>query len=81
MFSQMNNSSKLAFIALNQHFKAVNGKLIDCQMQTEHLHSLGVNACSRAQFIEHLNHANDQPLTKDCWLKQPIRLNKRFNTD
>jgi len=72
MFSQMPNSSKLAFIALNQHFKSFDGKLIDCQMQTDHLTSLGVTATSRNNFITQLAATKDQPLKNGCWDKQPI---------
>jgi len=72
MFSQMNNSSKLAFIALNQHFQSVGGKFIDCQMQTEHLTSLGATVTSRSTFISNLVATRDQPLQSNCWDKQSI---------
>jgi len=72
MFSQMTNSSKLAFIALNQHFNAAGGILIDCQMQTDHLKSLGVQKCSRSTFIGILQKNKDERLKKGCWNKQPI---------
>jgi len=72
MFSHMNNSSKLAFIALNQHFKSFGGQLIDCQMQTDHLTSLGVTATPRATFITQLKRGKDQPLKNGCWDKQAI---------
>jgi len=75
MFSQMNNSSKLAFIALNQHFQANGGKVIDCQMQTEHLKSLGVNTLSRADFKKSLSVTRDRLLDKSCWLKQALTIN------
>ncbi|MCP4320293.1 MAG: leucyl/phenylalanyl-tRNA--protein transferase [Alteromonadales bacterium] len=78
MFSQMNNSSKLAFIALNQHFQANGGKLIDCQMQTEHLKSLGVNALSRADFKSNLLLTRDSILNKGCWDKQPLSVKTTF---
>lgn len=74
MFSQINNSSKLAFIALNQHFESVGGKLIDCQMQTEHLQSLGVNSVTRDRFIKQLITTKDRQLKKGCWDKQPIKV-------
>ncbi|WP_022941363.1 leucyl/phenylalanyl-tRNA--protein transferase [Psychromonas hadalis] len=75
MFSQMNNSSKLAFIALNQHFQSVGGKLIDCQMQTDHLQSLGVTTTSRADFIKNVVKYQQHSLQKDCWKKQSIIIN------
>jgi leucyl/phenylalanyl-tRNA--protein transferase len=72
MFSQIDNSSKLAFIALNQHFHSFGGKIIDCQMQTDHLKSLGVNALSRADFVNRLHATRDEPLKGNCWDKQSI---------
>ena len=74
MFSLENNSSKIAFIALNQHFKLFGGQLIDCQMQTKHLNSLGVNAMSRGTFISHLTETKKTMLQQGCWDKQPINI-------
>ena len=72
MFSVMDNSSKIAFIALNQHFKDFQGKVIDCQMQTNHLSSLGVKALSRKQFLKTLSELRDTKIKTSCWDKQPI---------
>ena len=72
MFSQINNASKLAFIALNRHFQSVGGKIIDCQMQTAHLQSLGVKSTPRARFITQLNTGRDTILKHGCWDKQPL---------
>ena len=72
MFSQKNNSSKLAFIALNQHFQSIGGKIIDCQMQTAHLESLGVNAISRDTFIKQLMSGKNSVLKNGCWNQQPL---------
>lgn len=74
MFSQLNNASKLAFIALNQHFQSVGGKIIDCQMQTDHLQSLGVEAKSRDTFIKQLNKGKNEVLKSGCWDKQPLSI-------
>lgn len=72
MFSSINNGSKLAFIALNQHLKRHQGSLIDCQMQTPHLRSLGAEEVSREQFISALKRFRDQKLKKGCWERQEI---------
>lgn len=74
MFSQMDNCSKVAFIALNQHFKLAGGKLIDCQMQTGHLKSLGVQTSSRADFINNLLETKDKSIAPDCWNNQQITI-------
>lgn len=51
MFSKVSNASKIALIALCQQ---KNYDLIDCQMHTEHLESLGAKMISRAEFEKFL---------------------------
>jgi len=74
MFSREDNSSKIAFIALNQHLGNFPDTYIDCQMQTSHLSSLGVKEVERAQFIHLLQDAKDQILSKSCWTPTDIKL-------
>lgn len=54
MFSLAPNASKLAFIALCSQLKAWNYRLIDCQLPTEHLASLGAGQMSRKAFLSEL---------------------------
>src|SRR5690606_225443 len=49
MFSKESNASKVAFITFIQN---TNYKLIDCQVQTKHLESLGAEAIYRDRFVE-----------------------------
>lgn len=72
MFSLASNTSKLAFIALNQHFKKHGGELIDCQMLTQHLQSLGVKPTSRDEFQKQLINLRDEQIHSDCWKQQMI---------
>lgn len=51
MFSKVSNASKAAFIELARHLAKENYKLIDCQMYTSHLESLGAKEISRKHFI------------------------------
>lgn len=51
MFAKVSNASKVGFITF---VKATNYRLIDCQVHTEHLESLGAETMSRDQFISHL---------------------------
>ena len=55
MFSKISNTSKLAFIYLVQKLKKENYKLIDCQVYTEHLESLGAEEIERNEFLAILN--------------------------
>lgn len=55
MFSSVSNASKVAFIALVNHLKENNYKLLDCQVHNHHLESLGAFEISRASFTKILN--------------------------
>jgi leucyl/phenylalanyl-tRNA--protein transferase len=50
MFSKVNNASKLALIWLCQNLDI---KLVDCQLHTEHLESMGAKMLSRAEFMKY----------------------------
>ncbi len=67
MFSRVDNASKVGFATLVEHLKAWGFVLIDCQMPTDHLHSLGARAITRAEFADHLKHHLDQP-SRATWL-------------
>ncbi|TVZ52768.1 leucyl/phenylalanyl-tRNA--protein transferase [Dokdonia sp. Hel_I_53] len=54
MFTTMSNASKAGFITLSRKLAALNYKLIDCQMYTEHLASLGADEISRDRFLKYL---------------------------
>jgi len=51
MFSNVSNASKFAFITYVQQLLKEGVKLIDCQVYTEHLESLGARMISRKEFI------------------------------
>ncbi|MBL7734414.1 MAG: leucyl/phenylalanyl-tRNA--protein transferase [Chitinophagaceae bacterium] len=52
MFSQASNASKYAFISYVETLKQEGVQLVDCQVYTEHLESLGARMISRTQFVE-----------------------------
>jgi leucyl/phenylalanyl-tRNA--protein transferase len=52
MFSKVSNASKYAFINYVQALTLEDIKLIDCQVYTEHLESLGARMIEREIFIE-----------------------------
>jgi leucyl/phenylalanyl-tRNA--protein transferase len=54
MFSKESNASKFAFINWVQQLQSEGVKLIDCQMHTPHLESLGGRMIPRSAFIEML---------------------------
>ncbi|WP_178986668.1 leucyl/phenylalanyl-tRNA--protein transferase [Winogradskyella helgolandensis] len=51
MFAKVSNASKVGFITFIQNS---NYKLIDCQIYTNHLESLGAKDIPRAEFIKYL---------------------------
>lgn len=52
MFSTKSNASKFAFIKLAQELQEKEYRLIDCQMYTEHLESLGAKEIERESFMK-----------------------------
>jgi leucyl/phenylalanyl-tRNA---protein transferase len=51
MFTKVSNASKFAFIQLVQQLQQEGIVLMDCQVYTEHLESLGARMIMRQQFI------------------------------
>jgi leucyl/phenylalanyl-tRNA--protein transferase len=67
MFSRADNASKVGFATLVQHLQAWGFVLIDCQMPTDHLHSLGAHSIPRSEFAHYLRTCLDQVNYAD-WL-------------
>lgn len=55
MFSLEKNASKFAFIHVVTYLKELGIQLIDCQVHTHHLESLGARMISRDTFLTYLN--------------------------
>lgn len=55
MFSKVSNASKYAFISYVQQLQAEGVLLVDCQVYTPHLESLGAEMIPRSQFQKLLN--------------------------
>ena len=72
MFSRADNASKVGFVHLVQHLKEAGVVLIDCQMPTDHLHSLGARAIARASFAEYLRDYLDQPANASWVCRQAV---------
>lgn len=54
MYSHVSNASKYAFIKYIDVLKKEGVQLIDCQVYTEHLESLGARMIDRAEFLRRL---------------------------
>lgn len=55
MFSKESNASKFAFIKYVQYLQEQHVELIDCQMYTKHLESLGAGMIKRETFLNLLS--------------------------
>ena len=54
MFAKVSNASKFGFIKLVERLKNEGVKIIDCQVYTGHLESLGAEEIPRREFLEYL---------------------------
>jgi leucyl/phenylalanyl-tRNA--protein transferase len=55
MFSRARDASKVAFVQLTRQLVDWQFGLIDCQVYTSHLASLGAQSIPREQFLQHLD--------------------------
>ncbi|HEY5604669.1 MAG TPA: leucyl/phenylalanyl-tRNA--protein transferase [Gammaproteobacteria bacterium] len=67
MFSKVNDASKVALVVLTDKLMEWDYQLIDCQVQSEHLISLGAETIPRGQFCAYLNQWCQQPVARDAW--------------
>lgn len=75
MFSSESNTSKLALIYLANFLHNAGAELIDCQIPTAHLASMGAVTLSRQEFLSKLNKMEENiTLIKQPWnnLWQPF---------
>ncbi len=63
MFSHADNASKIALVYLCGQLKSWGFRVIDCQMHTQHLASLGAKDVTRKQFERELPIKNPPPRT------------------
>ena len=71
MFSTTNDSSKVALVALAEFCQQVGINLIDCQMTTPHLVSLGAREITRVVFLKKLEKYLANPTIKELWESAP----------
>ncbi len=54
MFHKVSDASKVALVHLVEHLNLKNYKLIDCQVHTKHLESLGACLIPRDEFLKYI---------------------------
>jgi leucyl/phenylalanyl-tRNA--protein transferase len=67
MFSRASDASKVALVHLVRSLAAWGYALIDCQVYTPHLASLGAVEIPRAEFQRRLAEAVDAPVAAQAW--------------
>jgi len=67
MFSHVTNASKIALAHLTRYLDEQDFGLIDCQMSTPHLASLGAGEIPRSSFIKRLNELTTTPPLNARW--------------
>jgi leucyl/phenylalanyl-tRNA--protein transferase len=55
MFARQSNASKYAFIKMVQYYQTKGLKIVDCQIHTNHLESLGAQLIEREVFLSYLH--------------------------
>ncbi len=67
MFSRRADASKVALATLVLQLQRWGFELIDCQMSTSHLASLGAREAPRAEFVRHVARLAAQPAVPSPW--------------
>ncbi|MCI0511417.1 leucyl/phenylalanyl-tRNA--protein transferase [Chromohalobacter marismortui] len=67
MFSRIADASKVALVHLARHLATHGGRLIDCQVHTPHLASLGARSIARSSFIDYLDQYAEAPVSPMLW--------------
>lgn len=67
MFHTETNASKVVFVQLVRKLEQWGYRLIDCQVRSEHLVSLGASEISREEFLIQLEHYRKKTPSFDAW--------------
>jgi len=70
MFSRTPDASKLALTALVQRMRRCDMRLIDCQVPSQHLASLGAVNIRRSSFVKLLSKLVDLPRGPEVWAQR-----------
>jgi leucyl/phenylalanyl-tRNA--protein transferase len=71
MFSRVSDASKVALCYLTRQLERWGFDVVDCQMPTAHLASLGAREIPRAQFLSDVNR-----LTREAPIPSPWRFDE-----
>ncbi len=69
MFTRETDASKIAFVHSARFLATAGFELIDCQLPSAHLESLGATTLPRAQFLRRLEQLTDPPGSPAGWTR------------
>ena len=72
MFARVSDASKVAFATLVRQLQRWQFRMIDCQMPTAHLASLGAREVPRGDFLVEVERAVRQPPVPAPWTFEPL---------
>jgi leucyl/phenylalanyl-tRNA--protein transferase len=72
MFHRQTDASKVAFVTLARQLQNWGYQLIDCQVHSDHLASLGAEQIGRRRFTDLLKKLCEKPVNPTAWQTQPI---------
>ena len=75
MFARRTDASKVAFVAAVRQLSRWGFRLVDCQMPTAHLASLGAREIPRAEFLRHVHALVREPGVPSPWRPDPDLMN------
>ena len=79
MFSEVDNASKIALLYLTVHLKEWAYKLIDCQVDSDHLESLGASKISRSEFLDIINKYTAKEENEELWYVEERLIQEKIN--
>lgn len=74
MFSKESNASKLALLTIDQLLENGSLGILDCQVRSSHLLSLGATTMPRAAFVERLDELCEPPDRFCSWPQTPLQV-------
>lgn len=72
MFSAIPNASKIALLALTRHMLDTGMQILDCQVVSPHLVTLGAGTLPRSEFVRLLEQACARASRHDDWPAEPL---------
>ena len=71
MFSEVSDASKVAFVYLAKQLQAWGYSMIDCQLPSQHLFSLGAQLIDRQAFLAKIKHLRESAKPSAPWVIDP----------